>query len=223
MYSFKRTRGGAITDQYGGFGNRGDGRRLSLASGIILLLWLVYTVIYTLPLHNALSAALEIIPGALGLSVLIVGLGFTPEECYLRLRPISKQGFTVLMSFLLVLLPILLTGRWVGWNWTAGLIYAPANGIAQELFFRASLLPITIRLFRHNRLLAVLVQSALFTIWHIPLAFTTAPLTGAIAVVIVTFIGGMAWGWQVQRDRTVYWAMCQHIVYLILMSLFVWE
>lgn len=198
-------------------------RRLGLATGIILSLWLVYTVVYTLPLRNALSAALEIIPGALGLRVLIAGLGFKPEDCYLRLRPISKQGFALLMSFLIVLIPILLTGRWVGWNWTAGLIYAPASGIAQELFFRASLLPITIKLFKRNRLLAVVVQSALFTIWHMPLAFTTAPLAGAIAVVIVTFIGGMVWGWQVQRDRTVYWAMCQHIVYLILMSLFVWE
>jgi len=201
----------------------GKRRRLGLATGIILVLWAIYTVVYTLPLDDALSAALEIIPGVLGLTVLTMGIGFKPGECYLRLGPISKKGLALLMSFFIVLIPILLTGRWVGWNWTAGLIYAPASGIAQELFFRASLLPITIRLFERSRLLAVAVQSALFAIWHVPLAFTTAPLTGAIAVVIVTFIGGMVWGWQVQHDRTVYWAMCQHIVYLILMSLFVWE
>jgi membrane protease YdiL (CAAX protease family) len=188
-----------------------------------LVLWAVYTVVYTLPLGDALSAALEIIPGVLGLTVLIAGIGFKPGECYLRLGPISRKGLALLMSFFIVLIPILLTGRWVGWNWTASLIYAPASGIVQELFFRASLLPITIRLFERSRLLAVVVQSALFAIWHVPLAFTTTPLTGAIAVVIVTFIGGMVWGWQVQHDRTVYWAMCQHIVYLILMSLFVWE
>jgi len=186
-------------------------------------LWAVYTVVYTLPLGDALSAGFELVPGILGLTILVVGIGFKPKECYLLARPISKKGLVLLMSFFVVLIPIMLTGRWVGWNWTSGLIYAPASGVAQELFFRASLLPIAIRLFKHNRLLAVFVQSALFAIWHIPLAFTTAPLAGAIAVVIVTFIGGMLWGWQVQRDRTVYWAMGQHIIYLILMSLFIWE
>jgi membrane protease YdiL (CAAX protease family) len=198
-------------------------RRLGLTTGIILFLWAVYTVVYTLPLDNALSAALEIIPGVLGITALIVGLGFSPGECYLRIGSISKKGLALLLSFFIVLLPILLSGRWVGWNWTAGLIYAPLSGITQELFFRASLLPITIELFKHNRFLAIIVQSALFAIWHIPHVVTTAPPMGAIAVVIVTFIGGIVWGWQVQHDRTVYWAMCQHIVYLILMSLFVWK
>jgi hypothetical protein len=56
-----------------------------------------------------------------------------------------------------------------------------------------------------------------------PVAFTTAPIAGAVAVILVTFIGGMIWGWQVQRDRTVAWAMGQNVLYLITMSLFVWE
>jgi len=201
----------------------GKRHRLGLATGSILVLWVAYTVVCALPLDDALSAVLEIIPGALGLTVLIAGMGFKPRECYLRLEPISKKGFALLMSLFILLIPVLLTGRWIGWNWTAGLIYAPVNGIAQELFFRASLLPVAIRLFKHNRFRAVVVHSALFAIWHMPLAFTTAPLWGAIAVVSVTFISGMVWGWQVQRDRTVYWAMGQHIVFLILMSMFLWE
>jgi membrane protease YdiL (CAAX protease family) len=197
--------------------------RLGLAIEITLVLWAVYTLVYTLPLGDALSAGLELIPGILGLTILTMGMRFTPDECYLQMRPLSKKGLALLMGFFIALIPILLSGRWVGWNWTSGLIYAPASGVAQELFFRASLLPVTIKMFKHSRLLAVFVQSALFAVWHVPLAVATAPLGGAIAVVIVTFIGGMLWGWQVQRDRTMYWAMCQHIIYLVLMSLFVWE
>lgn len=32
----------------------------------------------------------------------------------------------------------------------------------------------------------------------------------------------MSWGWQVQRDRTAIWAMIQHSLFLMLMSLFAW-
>jgi len=193
-----------------------------LLSIIILLLWAVYTTIFTLHPSDAISAIVEFIPGIIGITVLLVA-GFTSEQCYLRLAPISKRGLLLLVVFTLALIPILMTGKWVGWSWLPVLVYAPASGIAQELFFRSSLLPIVISVFKEKRLKAVLVHSLLFTLWHVPLAFTKAPLPGAIAVTIVTFIGGMIWGWQVQRDRTVYWAMIQHIIYLMIMSLFIWE
>jgi len=189
----------------------------------VLILYAAYIIIYTLPLSDGLAAIIELIPGVFGVTVLIVGFRFNPEECFLHWKSISKQGFILLASFFIILIPVIMTGRWTGWNWTAGIIYAPASGVAQEMFFRATLLPVIIRLFKSHRLLAVVVHSLLFSIWHAPLAFTTAPLGGAIAVIIVTFIGGMVWGWQVQRDRTIYWAMIQHIIYLMLMSLFVWD
>ena len=47
-----------------------------------------------------------------------------------------------------------------------------------------------------------------------------APLPAAIAVALVTALAGLGWGWQVQHDRTVVWALTQHIVFLMVMSLF---
>jgi hypothetical protein len=39
---------------------------------------------------------------------------------------------------------------------------------------------------------------------------------------VVPFLGGLAWGWQVQRDQTVVWAMSAHILILIATSFFSW-
>ena len=107
---------------------------------IIILLWAAYTVVYTFYPAHALSPIIELTPGILGV-VILIAAGFTPEKCYLRLASISRQGLFILASFFIVLIPILITGRWVGWNWISALIYAPASGIAQGLFFRASPLP----------------------------------------------------------------------------------
>ena len=43
---------------------------------------------------------------------------------------------------------------------------------------------------------------------------------GAIALTVVTFLAGLGWGWQVRRDRTVVWAMGEHVIFLAIMSLF---
>ena len=189
---------------------------------IILLLWAGYTTIFTFHPNDTISAIIEFIPGVIGIALLLTA-GFTTEQCYLRLAPISKRGLLLLIVFTLALIPILMTGKWIGWSWLPGLIYAPASGISQELFFRSSLLPTVIYVFKEKRLVAVFIHAVLFTLWHVPLAIIQAPLPGAIAVTIVTFIGGVVWGWQVQRDKTVYWAMVQHVLYLMIMSLFIWE
>jgi membrane protease YdiL (CAAX protease family) len=195
--------------------------RLGFNLVVILLLFTGYTIIFTIHPGDAVSAVIELIPGIVGVAFLLFS-GFTPEQVYLRLFPISKRGFLVLALFTLAMIPVMVTGKWVGWNWLPVLVYAPASGIGQELFFRAALLPVLMRIFGGKPLLAVFVHALLFSLWHIPLAFTTAPLPGAIAVTIVTFIGGMAWGWQVQKDRTIYWAMAQHTLYLMVMALFIW-
>lgn len=203
--------------------NQSKGLRLGFVVVVIFLIWIAYTAIYTFAPGGILSAGLDLAPGLAGIMFLTMGAGFKLQECYLRPARVSAKGLILLLLFLFALIPILVTGHFVGWDWKAGFLYAPASGVAQELFFRASLLPVTMRLFKTNRLLGVLVQSVLFVAWHIPLAFMKAPLPGAVGIIVVTFIGGMVWGWQVQRDKTVYWAMGQHIIYLILMSLFIWE
>ena len=196
--------------------------RLGFDAVIIFTLWIAYTAIYTFAPGGILSAGLDLIPGIAGVMVLTICAGFKLQECYLKPARISLKGLILLLLFLFALIPILLTSRWVGWDWKAGLLYAPASGIAQELFFRSSLLPVTMKVFKNNRLFGVLAQAVLFVVWHIPVAFMSAPLLGAIGVIVVTFIGGIVWGWQVQRDKTVYWALGQHIIYLMLMSAFIW-
>ena len=38
----------------------------------------------------------------------------------------------MLAGVVLLLIPILLSGMWLGWNWLAVLVYTPASGIPQE-------------------------------------------------------------------------------------------
>jgi hypothetical protein len=47
-----------------------------------------------------------------------------------------------------------------------------------------------------------------------------APAPATFAVAVVTFLAGLGWGWQVQHDRTIVWTVAQHILFLMLMSLF---
>jgi len=188
---------------------------------IILVIFIFYTVIYTIQLNDIAGALLELIPGILGISVLLAR-GFTTQELYLRGALLSLKGLLLLLVFFLVLIPILITGKWVGFDPIHMLVLAPLGGITQELFFRASLLPLLIRILKSRPFTAIILHSTLFSIWHMPLVFSEAPLAGAIGVVVVTFIGGLIWGGQVHRDGTIYWAMGQHILYLMLMSLFTW-
>lgn len=58
--------------------------------------------------------------------------------------------------------------------------------------------------------LALLAHSVLFGLWHIGPLLLGAPIWVAIAVMFVPFLSGVGWGWQVQHDRTVVWAMVQH-------------
>ena len=197
--------------------------RLSLRSAlwVILLIWLAYTILYTLNSDNAPSAFLEFLPGILGVATLAAA-GFSIEACHLRLAPISKTGLILLGASLLLMPMVWFTGSWIGWDWTAALVYAPASGISQELFFRATLLPICLATFKTKPFLAVLLHALLFAAWHIPKASMTAPLGGVIGVVLVTFACGLLWGEQVRRDRTVVWLMGVHSLILIINSFLTW-
>jgi membrane protease YdiL (CAAX protease family) len=196
---------------------------LSLHSAMwgVLLLWLVYTILYTLHPSDALAAFLEFVPGVLSIAVLLVA-GFQRQECYLRFAKISRTGLALLVASFPFIPLILMTGHWTGWNWMAALLFAPMSGISQELFFRAALLPVLLVNFKMKPSLALLIHSLLFALWHIPRASLTAPLGGVIGVAVVTLISGWLWGKQVQRDRTVVWLMGYHSMLLIVNSFFTW-
>jgi len=189
---------------------------------IILFLWVVYTVVYSLHPGDPLAAVLEIIPGILAVCTLVAA-GFQREAYYLRITSISKPGATLLAASIIFMPAVWLTGRWTGWNWVAALIFAPASAIAQELFFRSGLLPILIATVKRSPFYAILIQSMLFAVWHIPNAYMGgAPVVGVIAVVVVTFLCGLLWSSQVQRDGTVIWVMMYHSVLLMVNSLLTW-
>jgi len=194
---------------------------LRLALWGVLFIWLIYTVLYTLHPSDTAAALLEFVPGILAVSVLLAA-GFRRRDCFLRFALISQRGLAWLALSMLFMPVIWLTGRWTGWDWRAGLLYAPASGISQELFFRAALLPVLLRTFRTKPFLALTIHALLFSLWHIPKASLTAPLGGVIGVVLVTFICGILWGKQVQHDKTVVWIMVYHSLILIVNSLFTW-
>jgi hypothetical protein len=194
---------------------------LRVAKWCILLLWLVYTLLYNLHPSDTLASVLEFVPGALAVGILVMS-GFSLQKCYLRRAAISWPGLGLLAVSLLFMPFIWLTGRWTGWNWMDALLYAPASGISQELFFRAALLPILTASFKTKPFRAVVIQSVLFALWHVPKAYLTAPLGGTIGVIIVTFVCGILWGKQVQRDGTVIWLAGYHSLLLISNSFFTW-
>jgi len=180
----------------------------------VILLWAGYTVLQTLfvlgTFGDMASAILGFVPGILGLGVLLAA-GLSRQECYLVVRPLSWTGFAVLGAvFVFAEAAILPVSVWQGWSWQAALIYAPASGISQELFFRSVLLPAMQRVLKRRRGWALVLHSVLFGLWHIGPLFLGAPLWAVMLVMLVPFLSGLGWGWQVTRDRTVLWAMVQH-------------
>lgn len=191
-----------------------------LAVLVVLVLWLVYTILQTLSVLGGISENTYLIvgflPGILGVLVLLAS-GLSRSDCYLQLKPLSRNGLLVLIGiYILALSAVLPFGEWQGWNWRGALLLAPAGGISQELFFRAALLPAMQVLFPKRPWVALLVHSTFFGLWHIAPLFVGAPIWAVIAVMLVPFISGIGWGWQVQTDRTVLWAMVQHSLFWVI-------
>jgi membrane protease YdiL (CAAX protease family) len=185
-----------------------------IALGVVLLLWLGYTLLQTLfvtgYISESWSAILGFIPGSIGV-VAFMAAGLTREQLFLRFAPLSRRGFLVLAGmFVFALAVVLPFGRWQGPNWMAAFVYAPASGFSQELFFRAMLLPTFLLIFKQRPRLALVMHALLFGLWHIGPLFLGAPVWAVIAVMFVPFVCGIGWGWQVRHDRTVLWAMLQH-------------
>lgn len=183
-----------------------------------------YTVLDTLQPQEPILSILAFIPGAVSLMALF-GAGLTRTDTNLRLARLSWPGAGALAVVTLLLLPIFGSSTsFVGWQWLPALVYAPASGIAQELFFRSSLLPSLERALPGKRTITLLLHSAIFVGFHFRTLRAALPSSVGVAVLIaaVLFAAGWGWGWQVQRDRTVVWTMVQHCLFLILMSMFGW-
>ena len=184
------------------------------AVGAILVLWAGYTALQTLFVVGVVpepwSAGLGFLPGVLGV-VVLTGAGMSRRQLFLQAAPLSRRGFAVLAGiFVLGLAVIVPFGTWRGWNWMMALVYAPASGISQELFFRAALLPALLLTLKQRPRLALTLHALLFGLWHIGPFFVGAPIWAGVAVVLVPVVCGIGWGWQVKHDRTVLWAMIQH-------------
>ncbi|WP_374689800.1 type II CAAX prenyl endopeptidase Rce1 family protein [Promineifilum sp.] len=195
---------------------------LSIALAVTLLMAATYTALDVFqPVEPALSL-LAFIPGGVSLLALAAA-GLSRADLKLRFAPLSGRGAMALAAATLLLLPILGSNNgWAGWQWLPALVYAPASGIAQELYFRCALLSGLERALAGRARAALLLHAVLFIGFHLrTFRSITAPAI-MLLVALVLFLGGLAWGWQVQRDRTAIWAMIQHSLFLMLMSLFAW-
>ncbi len=192
------------------------------ALAVTLAMAAVYTALDMLQLPESVFALLAFIPGAISLIALTTA-GLSRAELNLRLAWISLPGLAALAATSILLLPILGSSTvWLGWRWVAALVYAPASGIAQKLYFRSALLPGLEHAFNRHRTLSLFAHAAIFVGFHVRTFLALPSLPLALVVAAVLFVAGCGWGWQVQRDRMVIWSMLQHSLFLMLMSMVDW-
>jgi membrane protease YdiL (CAAX protease family) len=186
----------------------------TLTAWVVIALWLPYVALNAIFPGPQLTYALGLALAALGLALL--GLGGVPlRDCFVRLAPLSRQG--ALLLVLMVVLPVaLLAGRLQPWRPLDDVVYAPASALAQELYFRAGLLVALAIVCRGRKRITLVLQSALFGLWHIR-AFAAVPLVPATGIILATTGAGLLWGLQVQRDRTMVYAAAQHALFLALL------
>jgi hypothetical protein len=203
--------------------SRGNRAVWILSVKVTLMMGVLYTWLDIIQLPEPINTILAFIPGSVSVLLLIIA-GMKRAKLYLAPAWISKPGFGALAATTILLLPILSSSTtWLGWQWLPALVYAPASGVAQELYFRSALLPALERAVGNKKVLALTLHAILFTAYHFRTfqAIPTLPIAGVVFLVL--FLAGCGWGWQVQRDRTVVWAMLQHSTFLVLMSMFEWR
>jgi membrane protease YdiL (CAAX protease family) len=195
-----------------------------IALWMVILLWMANIGLFALYMEEPFASIVGFLPGALGIIVLFLS-GFKREDCYLRFGWISWAGLGVYALMLTLMVPVVLTGihsvKWAGWDWLMMLIYAPASGIAQELYFRSTLLPALRRAFTDRAFLALIISSLMFALYHAGM-FLVAPVGVAAGALVVTFMASMGWGWQVGHDKTVLWAMVNHSLLQMILRVFAW-
>jgi hypothetical protein len=187
---------------------------LPAAAGLVGALWVPYTVLNTLYPGPIVTYSLGLACAGLALGILRLA-GMTREELFVRLAPLSGRGAAVLAALSLFVPLALLAGRGQPWNALDDLVYAPASGVAQELYFRSALLPVLLTLCPARPARCIALQALLFALWHVR-AYRAVPAGPATGVLAVVFVGGLLWGWQVRHDRTVVYAAVQHTLFLIL-------
>jgi hypothetical protein len=190
----------------------------------VLLLFVAATWIQTLQILERLSeptgTALGTVIGITAIGLLLA-TGWTASDCFLGPGRLSWRGALVL-GWLLLLWPfVLATGQWVGWDPGRALTQA-LGGVAQELYFRAALLPLLLVLMRGRQRAALIAHALLFTVWHAGAVLVTPPeaAAGLVALLLVAFLAGLSWGWQTLHDGTARWAMAHHALLWIVGSLF---
>jgi len=193
-----------------------------LALGILAVLYVGFTAVEFFQPSEPFYALTSLAIAVVAVVVLRMG-GYSATRLRIGVAPLSLRGGLLLLAATLLMLPILGSSTgFVGWRWLPALVYAPASGIAQELFFRAALLPALERATGGRGLLALAAHATLFVMWHLR-TFTLLPsLAIGLVVTTVLFSAGMAWGGQVQRDGTVVWSIAQHSAFLVVMSMFDW-
>ncbi len=189
---------------------------------VTLVMSLMLTSIDVLQPAEPIFAILSLTPGLISVIVLLLS-GLCLSDLYLRFGRISPQGLLSLGAVTVLLLPILISSTgFSGWKWLPALVYAPASGIGQELYYRAALLPALEKAFNGRKGTALLSQAVIFVGYHFRTFRSVPTVPIGILVALVLFLAGWGWAWQVQRDKTIVWAVGQHSLFLIVMSMFEW-
>jgi hypothetical protein len=94
------------------------------------------------------------------------------------------------------------------------LLFGVCSGVAQELYFRYSLIVGLEELLPRHIPIVLGLQAALFGLWHAR-AFAVVGVLPALAVVGGTAIAGLLWGLEAHRDRTILYAAAEHSLLLI--------
>jgi membrane protease YdiL (CAAX protease family) len=184
-----------------------------IAARFVVALWLPYAVLNTVFPSPALTYALGLVFAACALAALRLA-GLTWADLFLRAAWPSRTGGALLLILLLFIPAVLLAGRGQAWQPLDALVYAPLSGIGQELYFRAALLPVLLRRYPGRPQLALILQALAFALWHAR-AFRVVPPVQASGAVLLLFVAGLLWGWQVRHDRTMLYAAVQHTLFLI--------
>lgn len=183
------------------------------AAWLVIGLAVPYIVLNTVFPGPALTYTLGMALALLAVGALLLA-GIAPRDLFLRVALPSRKG-AALLALLLIFIPgALLAGRGQPLDALGDLVYAPVSALAQELYFRSALLVALTHICRDRARLALVLQAALFALWHIRVFEATAILP-ALAVLALTFGAGLAWGAQVQRDRTLVWSALEHTLFLI--------
>jgi len=183
----------------------------------------VYTTLDVMQPREPVLSLLALAPGVVACASLLAA-GVSPSDLRLRLAWPSFTGAAVLAGVTMLMVPVLASSTgYTGWRWVPALVYAPASGIAQELFFRSALLAALEHLVPHRPGVALVSQSAVFVAFHLRTLLSVSSLPIAFLVAAVILLGGCGWGWQVQRDRTIVWAIALHGLMLVAMSMFGWS